>query len=318
MPVSAGIQAGAQMATALVNQAFAEHNRERNYYWNEKAADSADKRQRKQYKDMYSPQAQIQQYQAAGLSPSMMMSGGQSAVGGTPAGAMGSLNGPYPSIPSAINLADIKLKEAQKENLETETEGKAIDNAIKRLDLGIRNETYFSDIAEKRLLQTFIHDAEDPNKKTSIVEYALSSKNYKDFTDKLNDVNLDETTKQFIHTERGQSILRSIYESSQKTETDVQKMLGDRGYSLIMQQIVEKLNENGFAKLSAQAQVNDLKRIVESSELQAEQKKVVNDLFDKIENENIRSIAIILYTIADRYLGSINANVNANNSTINK
>lgn len=318
MPVSAGIQAGAQMATALVNQAFAEHNRERNYYWNEKAADSADKRQRKQYNDMYSPQAQMQQYKAAGLSPSMMMSGGQSAVGGTPAGAMGSLSGPYPSIPNAINLADIKLKEAQKENLETETEGKAIDNAIKRLDLGIRNETYFSDIAEKRLLQTFIHDAEDPNKKSSIVEYALNSKNYKDFIDKLNDVNLDESTKQFIHTERGQTILRSIYESSHKTETDVQKMLGDRGYSLIMQQIVEKLNENGFAELSAQAQVNDLKRIVESSELQTEQKKVINDLFDKIENENIRSIAIILYMIANRYLGSINANANINNSTINK
>ncbi len=125
------VQAGAGTANALINQAFAEHNRERNYYWNEKAADSADKRQREQYQDLYSPQAQMDQYAAAGLSPSMMMSGGQSAVGGTPQGAQGGINGAYPSgniidpIAAAqianIN-ADTKLKEQEAINIGAETE----------------------------------------------------------------------------------------------------------------------------------------------------------------------------------------------------
>lgn len=125
------IQAGSGAANALINQAFAEHNRKRNYYWNEKAADAADQRQRAQYKDLYSPQAMLDQYAAAGLSPSMMMGGGQSAVGGTPAGAQGSINGPYPSgnlidpvaAAQIANInADTKVKEQQAVNIGADTE----------------------------------------------------------------------------------------------------------------------------------------------------------------------------------------------------
>lgn len=109
MPATAAITAGAQTVNGLINQAFAEHNRKRNYYWNEKAADSADARQRAQYKDLYSPQAMLDQYAAAGLSPSMMMSGGQSAVGGTPQGSQGSIDGPYPSGPQLDPIAAAQL-----------------------------------------------------------------------------------------------------------------------------------------------------------------------------------------------------------------
>ena len=142
MPLSAGIQAAGQVANTLIEQAFAEHNRERNYYWNEKAADSADQRQRKQYQDLYSPQAQMEQYQAAGLSPSMMMSGGQSATGTSSAqGAKGGIDGPYPSSkiidPMAIaqiaNIkADTELKKSQAENTDKDTElkGQEIINLI--------------------------------------------------------------------------------------------------------------------------------------------------------------------------------------------
>lgn len=119
---------GADIANGLIGQAFAEHNRKRNFYWNEKAADSADQRMRSQYQDLYSPQAMLDQYAAAGLSPSMMMSGGQSAVGGTPHGAQGGIEGAYPSAPiiDPLKAAEIANLNAQTKKLEAETPDKEL------------------------------------------------------------------------------------------------------------------------------------------------------------------------------------------------
>lgn len=121
---SAGIDAGASMANSLINQAFAEHNRKRNFYWNEKAADAADQRQRKQYQDLYSPQAMMNQYAAAGLSPSMMMSGGQSAVGQSSAqGNMSEgLQGPYPNAQIMDPLAAAQIANVWANTKKTEAE----------------------------------------------------------------------------------------------------------------------------------------------------------------------------------------------------
>lgn len=137
------ISGGAQVANGLIEQVFAEHNRERNFYWNEKAADSADQRQRAQYMDLYAPKAQLEQYQAAGLSPSMMMSGGQSAVGQSSAqGNMSAgIQGPYPSgikldpmtAAQIANInADTKLKDSQRNNTDKDTElkGQEIINLV--------------------------------------------------------------------------------------------------------------------------------------------------------------------------------------------
>lgn len=126
---AAAISAGSSVANSLINQAFAEHNRKRNYYWNEKTADAADQRQRAQYKDLYSPQAMMSQYAAAGLSPSMMMSGGQSAIGQSSAqGNMSAgIQGPYPTGQVIDPLAA-----AQIANINADTEGKKIDNENKQ------------------------------------------------------------------------------------------------------------------------------------------------------------------------------------------
>lgn len=136
MPISASINAASNVTNTLINQAFAEHNRKRNFYWNEKVADAADQRQRAQYKDLYSPQAMMKQYQAAGLSPSMMMSGSAPAVGQSSAqGNMsGGLQGPYPdgqlidplAAAQMANIwADTKKKEVETENISEDTDLKA-------------------------------------------------------------------------------------------------------------------------------------------------------------------------------------------------
>lgn len=110
---AAAINFGSEVASTLINQAFAEHNRKRNYYWNEKSADAADARQRKQYEDYYSPKAMLEQYKEAGLSPSMMMGGsstvGQGHAGGAQGAGAGGIQGPYMS---AVDLSQIELNKA--------------------------------------------------------------------------------------------------------------------------------------------------------------------------------------------------------------
>ncbi len=140
---AAGINAGSSIANNLITQAFAGHNRRENYRYNEMAAKKADQRQRAQYTELYSPKAMMEQYAAAGLSPSMMMSGGQSAVGQSSAQGNQSagIQGPYPSATPidplaaaqmANIMADTKKKEAETDNIETDTElkGQEIINLV--------------------------------------------------------------------------------------------------------------------------------------------------------------------------------------------
>lgn len=139
--LSAGISAAGSLTNTAFNQIFAEHNRKRNFHYNEKAAENADKRQRAQYNDLYSPQAMMEQYAAAGLSPSMMMSGGQSAVGQSSAQGNQSagIQGAYPSgqvidpvqMAQIANInADTKLKENEAANVSENTTAQQIENYI--------------------------------------------------------------------------------------------------------------------------------------------------------------------------------------------
>lgn len=141
MPIAAGIQAGASTANNLITQAYTGHNRFLNYKYNEKAAENADKRQRQQYMDLYSPQALMAQYKAAGLSPSMMMSGGAPAVGQSSAQGNQSagIQGPYPSTspidPIAMaQIANINAEtektKAETKNIDEQTIGQQLDNYI--------------------------------------------------------------------------------------------------------------------------------------------------------------------------------------------
>lgn len=137
--LSAGISAAGTVTNSVFNQIFAEHNRKKNFEWNEKAAREADKRQRAQYFDLYSPQAMIEQYAAAGLSPSMMMSGGQSATGQSSAQGNQSagIQGAYPSG----QVID-PLQMAQIANINADTEGKKTDNIIKDIERKISQWEY--------------------------------------------------------------------------------------------------------------------------------------------------------------------------------
>lgn len=125
-----GIQTGTNVVNNAFGQIFAEHNRQRNFYWNEKAAEAADQRQRKQFDDMYSYSAQMKELEKAGLSPSMFF-GGTPSQGGANApqglGAGGIHQSPMTML-DPMQAAQIGLIKAQTEKTEEETKTEAGTN----------------------------------------------------------------------------------------------------------------------------------------------------------------------------------------------
>lgn len=127
-------------------------------------------------------------------------------------------------------------------------------------------------------------------------------------------VNWDGTgiTKGVLSTEKVAKFIRNVYEQAHRTETSVAQMLGDKEYANFMYDLYDKLNSEDFAKLSADAQIAEMRHIVETQNLEADKKEVINKMFEGIENENLRAFVMILYMLGDRYLGSINGNIGAN------
>ena len=128
-------------ANTILNQGLTSINRGANFKFNEMSAKNADKRQRQQYWDLYSPKALLEQYKAAGLSPSMMMSGGAPTVGQSSAqGNQGAgIQGPYPAsqgldpvtMAQVENIkADTELKENEAANVSENTTAQQIENYI--------------------------------------------------------------------------------------------------------------------------------------------------------------------------------------------
>lgn len=314
---AAGISAGASVANTLINQAFAEHNRKRNFEYNEKAAENADKRQRKQYEDLYSPKALLEQYAAAGLSPSMMMSGGQSATGTSSAqGNMSTgIQGPYPGA----QLID-PLQAAQIANIQTDTEGKRTDNTIKDIERKLREKSAALESAELDLMGMYLYN-QDTKKTESLMQAATRFNNYNDFINYIEkDINIKNLPELqiYIKSNAGQKTLQDIIKSAHNIDKEIAKIEGDKEYANIMLETYQRLSQDDFAKLSAEERTSELRKIVENNNLEADKKKTINDIFNGIENENLRSFLMVLYMLGDRYLGSVSASYNAGKNTIKK
>lgn len=120
------------LGTGILNNAWAEQRennaRRDNYYYNEMAANAADKRTRALYEDYYSANAQLNQLRQAGLSPSVFFGGqGASGMSSSPSGAAGAgANGISPNMHfidplTAAQIDNIKA-DTRKKNAETDTE----------------------------------------------------------------------------------------------------------------------------------------------------------------------------------------------------
>lgn len=297
-PIGTAINAGSNIANTLITQAFAEYNRKQNFKWNEKAAENADKRQRAQYFDLYSPQAMMEQYAAAGLSPSMMMSGGQSAVGHSSAQGNQSqgIQGAYPTaqVFDPIAAAQIGLIKAQTENIKQNTTATEIENGIKKLNAStfknkwqLLNSTYFG----------------NENGVQSWSYLTNNSENYQEFQNKVYNIlkDTDSPELMFSQTEEGQNTLRQIYETNKQFGNDITVLANSEENAKLMLQITNLLNQQGFANESANAQMKQLKQVSESAELTTEQKSALNRLIDKMGHSTSADILLALLMMIGQY-----------------
>ncbi len=112
------------------NAEQAEKARKETFALNEQAANNADARTRALFSDLYSPEAQMNQYREAGINPSLMLSHGLGGSGSS--GAQGGAGSASASSSGMFNLG-LDLLQAQKvgaeiEAMKEDTRGKKIKN----------------------------------------------------------------------------------------------------------------------------------------------------------------------------------------------
>ena len=136
MPLSAAINTVGNLANSMISYGFQKQLMKQQFDHNEQAAINADARQRAQYHDMYSPTATLEQYKAAGLSPSMMLSGGAPTTGGNAQGAQGAgVSQPqYPNIKIFDPLTNAQIEDLRA-NVELKKSQTALNNANKDFTL---------------------------------------------------------------------------------------------------------------------------------------------------------------------------------------
>lgn len=122
--INSAMNFGLNMGLMDKQQEMNRQNLEHQYRYGEKSANNADLRQRKQYFDLYSPEAKVNQLKAAGLSPGLMY-GQQGGVGGGGAatGAHGGGTGlPGTSAPygNYFDITQATLAAAQAEALKAQ------------------------------------------------------------------------------------------------------------------------------------------------------------------------------------------------------
>lgn len=298
-----GSQFGSNMFSSWFNNYLAEQRenraREQNYKYNEMAAKEADKRQRAQYQDLYSPQAQMQQLQEAGLSPSIYASGGMAGKSGAGAimgnGASGVNPNMYAAQPvSALEAAQIGLIKAQTNNVNENTITTEIENGIKKLNAStykhqwqLLNSTYFG----------------NENGVLSWSDLANSCESYEQFQSKVYEIlkSTDSAELLYSKSEEGQKTLRQIYDNNKSFGNDIAVLANSEANAKLMLQITNLLNRNGFARESANAQLKQLRQVSESAELTTEQKGAMNRLIDKMGHSTTADILLVLLMMLGQY-----------------
>lgn len=280
-----------------------------NYYYNELSAQKADQRTRLLYHDIYSPEALMKQYKAAGLSPSLMF-GGTPGQGGM-SGAQGAgVNQPSTYMPfNLLEAAQIGLIAAQtkKTNAETDkvksqTTGQDLQNEFDTWRNGVRD-------AEVQISTAWLTDPET-GVTESLYDVAKRSNSFKEFYDIVKNAaqsSGDSTISQYMDTEVGNSVLRQIYQSNYKFERDIDTLTTESVDAQFKRSMLNCLSSEGFQQLNAQAAVKKLRAEVETSELTEEQKKAWNHLIDRLPEGTTKDIVIVLGMILSQGMNRVSA-----------
>ena len=279
--------------------------RKENYEYGEMAANSADKRTRALYNDFYSPEAMIEQYKAAGLSPSMMYGGtpgqgGMMGAQGTGANGPGAITYPY-SITDAAQAAALFAQadkaKAETKNIEEDTILKELEERMSRMN--VENELINWNIVNS----TWV----DPNtgKATSLFEMAKNNYSYESF---LNDIRehegeIDPTIYKETQTEQGQKTLRNIYESASRFSRDISILSKETVDAHFQMGIIQALENIDYTKLNAKAVKTELEKNIATNGLTEEQKSSWTHILDLIgkKGSTQRDIAVVLMMILSNF-----------------
>lgn len=304
---SAGIVSGmfGLMNTGL-NNAMAgrrtSQDRRENYMYNEMAAASADARTRSLYKDFYSPQALMEQYRTAGLSPSMMFGGtpGQGGTSGAQGGGSAGMQTPYMPI-SILEAAQAANLMAQTKKTKAETANIEQDTTLKEIQTAWDNMKKNMYAVEYNILSS-TWKYEDGTE-TSLYEMADNSYDYDDFLKKVRAGGTEEIKEQ-LTSEAGQQVLRSIYTNSSKFGRDIAVLANEETDAKFKLQITKELQDANFAKLNAKEAIQTLKANIAIGELTEQQKNAWNHVLDKIgkNGSTTKDIIIILGMIIGQSL----------------
>lgn len=279
---------------------------QRNYKYGEMAASNADARTRALYNDFYSPKALTKQYQAAGLSPSMMYGGTPGQGGMSGAQGTGAAGTPQAYAPlslldaaqaAALNAQTEKTK-AETKKVEAETTGTELQNAWQEF-------TNKEKSIEFKLSTSYLTTSN--GEKTSLFELAEYANTYEDFLKKVKECAVNSNDlfiADSINTEQGQKVLRQIFTSASRLERDI-KVLSEEGVNADFQiAIINALNKKGFAEQNAETALKELEAAGESADLTKEQKASFNHIIEKLRkmNSTTADIAIIASMIVGQYM----------------
>lgn len=313
------LMAGLQIAQGAVNNWLGEmrENRavQRDYYLSERAADKAAQRQGEMYERFFSPEALMRQYEAAGLSPGLMM-------GGAPGSSMGGSSAPQGGAamqPSTFMPIDVLGQIAQLENIKaitkkTEAETKNIETETTLKDL----EVAYNEMRNKKenidfKILTSQWKNRETGKATSLFEMADNCFTYESFLEDVreNEGKIDPTIYNLTKTEQGQRVLREIYENASRFHRDIITLSEEAVNASFQLSIIEALNKQSFAAKNAEAAIQELQTSIDSNKLTSEQKTAWENLLDRLgkKGSTTRDIIVVLGMIVNRFAGKVNFKV---------
>lgn len=280
----------------LLGLGIGNYNRELNYYYSEKQAENADKRTRALYADLYSPQALMQQYKKAGLSPSLMFGGtpGQGGMSGAQ-GASAAVNTPYMPM-SLLEAAQIKQLEAETEKTKAETSNISQDTKLKELQEDWQRMQNQEHSVEFDLSTLNVRNTDGTT--TSLYELANLYNSYEEFINKARELAHNSEGGEKIlarmGTEYGQKTLRNIFIQSNRFERDI-KILSEEGVNADFQKnLLNMLSKEGFAEQNAKTAIKQLEAAGEAADLTKEQKAAWNNIIERLQRTNGTAADIII------------------------
>lgn len=284
-----------------------------NYKYNEQAAENADKRTRALYQDFYSPEALLSQYQEAGLSPSIMFGGtpGQGGMSGAQgAGAQG-MQAQYMPL-SMLEGAQMANIAAQTEKVKAETKNIDKDTDLKKIEEAVKN----MDLQQYQNEWSIVNSTWEINgKPTSIFEMATEYYNYDEFLNACRDPKTDERIRAASTTEAGQKQLRNIFEGAQRFHRDIMVLSQESVSASFQMEIIQKLQDQGFTNLNAEAACAQMRSIKAASELTESQKDAWNNLIDRLgkKGSTMRDIVVVLGMLIGNFTSHSGVKINLGN-----